>query len=162
MMVILANEPIRTHEKQFQLSTLACYIADRNSTDTQEQYSYISGAPFYSHYTTKDPQNVYEVSSNTFHRGCNFQSYLTYCLQIEPSIGQVTLSHAGSDNIYNHEKLTYQFTKENLDLSSLDWVHISAGKRKVPIKNFIITNEPISRLHPSFDKNFNYDANIHA
>lgn len=160
MMVILANERIRTSDEQCQLRTLTCYIADSICIDKLEEYSYISGASFYSHYTTQDPHNTYEVSSNTFHSGCNSQGYLTYCLHIEPGTGYVSLSHASSDAIYNHEKLTYQFTKDDLALSCLDWVHLSAGNKTVPTRNFIITHERLPQLHPSFDKNFKPNADM--
>ena len=160
MMVILANERIYTSEKQCQLATLTCYIADAILNDKPDEYSYITGAPFYSHYMTQDPHNTYEVSSNTFNRGCNSQGYIGYCLHIEPSTGYTSLSHAGSNTIYNQEKLTYQFAKEELDLSCLDWVHLSAGNKMVSITNFIITHESIPQLHPSFDKNFKFRENM--
>lgn len=154
MMVILANERICTGKKQCLLRTLTCYIADPLLNDRAEEYSYITGAPFYSHYMTQDPHNTYDVSSKTFQRGCNSPGYISYCLHIEPSTGYISLSHAGSDTIYNQEKLTYQFTKEDFDLSCLDWVHLSAGNKMISIVNFIITHERISQLHPSIDKNF--------
>ena len=148
MMIVLTNKPIRTDQLQSDLHTLTCYIATSGNVLINEEYSYISDAPFYSHYTTENPQNAYEVSSNTFHRGCNSQGYATYCLHIEFSTGLVTLCHAGPNSIYNHDKLTYQITRRNLDLSILDCVQLSAGKKAVPIRNFIITHESIRQLHP--------------
>ncbi|CAF4963164.1 unnamed protein product, partial [Rotaria socialis] len=93
-------------------------------------------------------------SSRTFHRGANIENFLTYCLKIEKKTGQATLSHAGPNSIYCYETITCRFSKATLDLSKLDYVRVSAGSQKVPIRNLTINFEKIPDLHPLFDRNF--------
>jgi hypothetical protein len=66
----------------------------------------------------------------------------------------VTLSHAGPNSIYNCEKISHKFSKTVLDINKLNYIHVSAGSHKVPIRNLVICFEPVSHLHPSFDKDF--------
>ena len=77
-------------------------------------------------------------------------------------IGQVVLLHVGSNGIYNHQNLEYQFGHQELDLSLLNYVHISARNRTVPIRNFIIQHTPIEEYHVSFDKNSKTNADSSA
>ena len=72
--------------------------------------------------------------------------------------GEVTLGHAGPNSISNHQKIEYQFNKSHLDLSKLDFIHLSAGSQDVPIRNLTIQFQPIPDLHPSFDKDFKIDT----
>jgi hypothetical protein len=92
--------------------------------------------------------------SNTFHRGCNVDDYVIYCLKLEKSTGQVTLSHAGPNSIYSYETISYGFKNSNLDLNKLNYIQISAGSQRVPIRNLMVCFHPLPDLHPPFEKNF--------
>ncbi|CAF1101396.1 unnamed protein product [Rotaria sp. Silwood1] len=156
MMITLSDEPINPNKSQPRIRCLVCYIAERPSTTTttyNESYSYLNAGEPYRHGIIKINGQC-SKSSRSFHRGCNIENFLTYCLKIEKKAGQVTLSHAGPNSIYCYETITCTFSKTTLDLSKLKYVHVSAGANKVPIRNLIITFEQISDLHPSFDGNF--------
>ncbi len=79
-------------------------------------------------------------------------------MKLNHKTGEVTLSHAGPNGIYNHQKISYQFNKADLDLSRIDYVHVSGGNQDVPIRNLTINHEPMSVLHPLFDKAFKIDT----
>ncbi|CAF1251272.1 unnamed protein product [Didymodactylos carnosus] len=160
MMLTVSNEKIESGEENFNLQCLICYIAVKPSTVTEnyyEGYSYLNDGLPYQH-----GNNVaavqFKAKSNTFYRGCNTEDYFTFCLKIGHRTGQVTLSHAGSNGIYNHEKIQYQFNKADLDLSKLDFIHLSAGAQDVPVRNLTINFEPIPELHPSIDTEFKKDT----
>ncbi|CAF1010364.1 unnamed protein product [Rotaria sordida] len=93
--------------------------------------------------------------------GAIYTSGITVFRQTETNghhIGEATLSHAGSNGIYNHEKISYQFNKRDLDLSRIDYIHVSAGSQNVPIRRLRISHESAPELHPSFDKDFRIDT----
>ncbi|CAF1025353.1 unnamed protein product [Rotaria sordida] len=156
MMITLSDEPINPDKSQPRIQCLVCYIAERPSTTTtnyNESYSYLNADEPYRHIVIK-ANGQCSSSSRSFHRGCNIENFLTYCLKIEKKTGQVTLSHAGPNSIYCYETITYKFSKAIIDLGKLEYVHVSAGSHKVPIRNLIISFEQIPDLYPSFDKNF--------
>ncbi|UJR17934.1 hypothetical protein I4U23_004833 [Adineta vaga] len=160
MMLTIANDKIHSNDEQFNLQCLICYIAtkpSRTNEEYRETYSYLNDGLPYQHGNNVNAGQL-KAKSNTFYRGCNIDDYLTFCLKIHHTTGQVTLSHAGSNSIYNHEKIEYQFNKSHMDLSKLDFIHLSAGSRDVPVRNLTIHFEPIPELHPSIDMNFKKDT----
>ncbi|CAF0961047.1 unnamed protein product [Rotaria sordida] len=116
----------------------------------------------------KYPQNVinavqqhYEVRRILFHY--NNQALKEHIFEYIATIinritNEVTLSHAGANSIYNHEKIEYKFNANELDLSKIDFIHVSAGAQDVPVRNLTINHELISELHPSFDEDFKIDT----
>ncbi|CAF3842799.1 unnamed protein product [Rotaria sp. Silwood1] len=124
-----------------------------SSPDYHESYSYLTNHHPLKH-SIISRQAKYKKGSCHFYRGCNTDDYLTFCLKIEYSKGQVSLSHAGPNSIYNHEVITAEFAKDELDLAELNFVHVSAGNGTVPVKNMVIRHEPIDDLHPSLDTKF--------
>ena len=161
MMVSISNEMIEPGGKdQPNLRCLICYVAEKPSTATQdyhEAYSYLNiGRPF-RHYMNVHSSN-FKAKSNVFYRGCNTDDFFTFCLKLSHKTGEVTLSHAGPNGIYNHEKINYQFNKSDMNLSRIDYIHVSAGNQDVPIRNLTINHEPVVELHPTFDKDFKIDT----
>jgi hypothetical protein len=156
MMLTLSNEQIDHGEEQPNLQCLVCYVARTCAvTDTQyhENASYLNnGQPF--QHPTLAAKNTYTAKSNTFYVGCNTDDFITFCLRIEYETGKVTLFHAGSNSIYNHEEISYTFKQSELDLAKLDFIHVSAGVQTVAIRNFIICCEKQNDLHPTIDKDF--------
>ena len=156
MMMTLSNEPIDLKSDQKDLRCLVCYVAEQPSTKIEkynEDYSYLNaGDPFRHAMIMRDGQC--SQKSQTFYRGCNLDDWMTFCLKLETRTGEVTLSHAGSNGIYCYEKITCTFVKTTLDLNQLKYIHVSAGSQKIPIRNLVVTFEPIADLHPTFDKNF--------
>jgi uncharacterized protein (TIGR02452 family) len=156
MMMALSNEPIDIAKNPQSIRSLLCYIAETPSTTTSnyhESYSYLNSGDPLQHETIMDKRS-FLAYSHTFHRGCNVDDYLTYCLKLEKNTGQVTLTHAGPNSIYNYETISYKFPKTNLDLNELNYIQISADSQRVPIRNFIVCFKPLADLHPSFEKNF--------
>jgi hypothetical protein len=156
MMITLSNEQIDPGTSQPDILCLVCYIAERPSTTTtnyNESYSYLNAGDPYRHGMIMNDGRC-SRNSRTFHRGCNIDDFLTYCLKLENKTGQVTLSHAGSNGIYCYETISYKFTQKTLDLNKLKYIHVSAGSQKVPIRNLTVSFEQIADLHPTFDKNF--------
>ena len=155
VMLTLSNEQIDTGQLQPKLNCLICYLARKPSTkDTHyhEDASYLnSGLPF-QHQIFID-ENKYAAKSTSFYVGCNTDDLMTFCLEIHRSTGQVILSHSGPNSIYNHEKISCTFDKANLDLTQLDFVHLSAGTCTVPIRNLIITFEKESEPLDGSTKN---------
>ena len=160
MMLTVANEKISAGEEQFNLQCLICYIAGKPSTVTEEYreaYSYLNdGLPF--QHGNNVTESRFKAKSNKFYRGCNTDDYFTFCLKISHAAGQVTLSHVGPNSIYNHEKIECSFNKFDLDLSKLDFIHLSAGSQDVPVRNLTINFEPIPELHPPVDTDFKKDT----
>ncbi|CAF5170543.1 unnamed protein product, partial [Rotaria magnacalcarata] len=72
---------------------------------------------------------------------CNTDDFMTFRLELQRSTGTVTLSHSGSNSIYNHEQICATFSKSDFDLNELNFIHVSAGARTVPIRNLIVTFE---------------------
>ncbi|CAF5001073.1 unnamed protein product, partial [Rotaria sp. Silwood1] len=169
MMLTIANQQIEPDKSQPNLHCLICYVAEQPSTtsdDYHESFSYLNnGIPF--QHETNVHKGQLKAKSNRFYLGCNTDNFLTFCLKIEHNTGKIILSHAGPNSIYNHEKIEYQFPKSELDISRIDFIHISAGKHDVPVRNLTINHEPEPELHPSFDKDFKRDTstllpNVHA
>ncbi|CAF1459208.1 unnamed protein product [Adineta steineri] len=135
---------------------LVCYVAKTPSTTTSdyhESYSYLNSGQPYQHFIVKHDSN-FAKGSNTFHRGCNVDDFLTYCLRIEMHNGQVTLSHAGSNRVYNRQTISHTFHKRDLNLTKLNYIYVSTGSLKVPIRNFTICFSKVLHLHPSVDDSF--------
>ena len=132
---------------------LFCYIAENPSTtttDSHEAYSYLNdGRPF--QHDTNVRAVRFKAKSTIFYRCCNVDDFFTSCLEINHKSGEVTLSHAGPNSIYNHETIKYRFDKSELDLSRIDFIHVSAGDQDVPICNLTINHERVLKLHPSSD-----------
>ncbi|UJR18912.1 hypothetical protein I4U23_022040 [Adineta vaga] len=161
MMLTLANEKIQTNDKdQNKLRYLNCYVAEKPSQatdDYHETYSYLNDDHPAQHYNNTHKAQ-FKAKSNVFYRGCNTDDFFTFCLKITYKDNQVTLSHAGPNGIYNHEQISYQFDKSELDLSRLDYIHVSGGLEDVPIRNLIIRHEEIPELHPTFDRDYTVDT----
>ncbi|CAF5216690.1 unnamed protein product, partial [Rotaria magnacalcarata] len=142
------------------LRCLTCYIAPKptpNSFPYHEKFSYLNNQHPFRHYVLKEG-NRFAAKSNTFYSGCNTDDLMTFCLEIERSTGKVTLSHAGPNGIYNHETIFWTFTKGVLDLTKLNFIHVSAGARTVPVRNLIICFEKQVDLHPTFDKDYKKES----
>ena len=160
MMITIANEKIDMRKEQQNLRCLVCYVAASPFTeDYHEAYSYINdGLPF------EHDRNVsvalFRAKSNTFYRGCNIDDFFTFCLKITYKTNEVSLSHAGPNGIYNHQQIKYQFDRSRLDLSRIEYVHISAGQHDVPIRNLTIHHEKVAEYHPTFDETFKIDTNV--
>ena len=161
MMLTITNEILESGGKdQSNIRCLVCYVAQKPSTkrdDYHEEYSYLNdGHPI--QHDVNVHQGTFRAKSNVFYRGCNTDDFLTFSLKISHKTGEATLSHAGPNSIYSHEQISYKFNKSDLDLSRIDYVHVSGGKQDVPIRNLTINHEPVSELHPSFDKDFKIDT----
>lgn len=159
MMLTIANQKIEPAKEQPDLQCLVCYVAEKPSTKDKyrEDYSYLNDD-----HPIQHENNVYakqlRVKSDAFYRGCNTDDFFTFCLKLSHKTGEVTLSHAGPNSIYNQEKIHYQFNKSDLDLSKIDYVHVSGGNQDVPIRNLTINHERVPELHPLFDKHFKIDT----
>jgi uncharacterized protein (TIGR02452 family) len=159
MMLTLSSEPIDAAESYEKKPCLICYVAPKptfgksNDVAYHEQTSYLnSGQPF--EHSIFIAERRFAQKSNEFYMGCNTDDVMTLCLEIQRSTGTVTLSHAGSNSIYNHEKISCKFSKTQLNINKLEFIHVSAGSLTVPIRNLIITFQKQENLHPTFDINF--------
>ncbi|CAF1403115.1 unnamed protein product [Rotaria sp. Silwood1] len=164
MMLTISNEEISPDKDQSNLQCLICYVAAKPSTVTEdyhEAYSCLNDGRPYQHETNVHT-NQFKAKSNVFYRGCNTDDFFTFCLKISHKIGEVILSHAGPNGIYNHEKIQYRFGKSEIDLSRIDFIYVSAGNQDVPIRNLMTNHEPMSELQPSFDKDFKIDTSTVA
>ena len=154
MMLTVSNEAIDIDKTQPNLCCLICYVAPKPEigvVNYHEEYSYLNvGQP--SQHATFVSKKKFSGTSQRFYIGCNIGGFMTYCLEIQRSTGNVILYHAGSNSIINHEKISATFTKAELDLSKLEFIHVSAGSQTVPIRNLIICFEKQERLHPKFDQ----------
>ncbi|CAF5045329.1 unnamed protein product, partial [Rotaria sp. Silwood1] len=166
-MLILTNQMIESGTVQHNLIYLTCYIAPfvtntNSDPNYNEHYSYINHWPPSSHQTVLEQQN-FKAGSNIFHKGCNPDDYVFYCLKLNPQTGQVSLMNVGVNGIYNHTILKCTFEKKDLDLSLLDYIHVSAGRQSVSIRNLVISHEMITEAHPKFDKQFvSHNHNTHS
>ena len=167
MMLTLSSEPIEVTESTEKNSCLICYVAPKptitksNDLTYHEQTSYLnSGQPF--QHAVFIAERKFAVKTNEFYIGCNTDDVMTLCLEIERSTGTVTLSHAGPNSIYNHEKISCKFSKTQLDINKLEFIHVSAGSRTVPIQNLMITFQKQEYLHPTFDKDFKKNSSSTA
>ncbi|CAF4770924.1 unnamed protein product [Rotaria sp. Silwood2] len=159
-MLTLSNEEIDPNEKQPHLRCLICYIAPKptiNDDDYHENTSYLAAAHPFQHDMIMN-KKLYKVKSNTFYLGCNSNDFMTYCLQVHRSTGKVVLSHAGPNGIYNHEEISCTFGRSELDLSRMEFIHVSAGTHTISIRNLIICFEKQFSMHPTFDKDYKKDT----
>jgi hypothetical protein len=161
-MIILTNEMIETGKVQPNLDYLTCYIAPFVTNTTSdcnynERHTYISHTSPTSHNIVLEGEK-FKAGSNTFHKGCNPDDYILYCLKLSPAKGQVSLMNAGVNGIYNHTVLKCTFERNELDLTLLDYIHVSAGHHIVSIRNLVISHELIPEAHPKFDKEFVTDT----
>lgn len=148
IMVSLSNEPIGMEQHQDELQCLVCYIAEIPSNSLSEyhvSYSYINNAHPLHHDFPKGTSR-FKAQSSTFHRRCDTNNSMIYCLKIEHHDGRVILSRVGSENINKYESIKANFSKNELDLSKLDYVQVSAGSRHVLIQNMIIQHKAIDDL----------------
>jgi hypothetical protein len=155
-MLILTNEMPEIGKIQSDLVYLTCYIAPfvtniNEDANYNEQHTYINNWPPSSHQTILEQQS-FQGSSNTFHKGCNPDNFNLYCLKLNRQTGQVSLMNAGVNGIYNHTIVNYTFESKDLDLSSLNYIHVTAGRQSVSIRNLVISHELISAVHPTFNK----------
>ena len=157
MMLTLTNAKLKPSGKDdSSLQCLVCYIAEKPSATREsysEEFSYLNTGTPYQH-SNNVHKRSFKASSSRFYRGCNTDEYFTFCLKIIYKTGEVSLAHAGPNGIYNHENIQFHCKRSDLDLLKLDYVHISAGNRDVPIRNLTINHEQIVELHPTFDKEF--------
>ncbi|CAF3536619.1 unnamed protein product [Rotaria sp. Silwood1] len=160
LMLTLSNEEIDPNENQPNLRCLICYVAPKptaSDDDYHEHNSYLAAAHPFQHDMIMNRKS-YKAKSNTFYLGCNSNDFMTYCLQIHRSTGKVVLSHAGPNGIYNHEEISCTFGRSELDLSRMEFIHVSAGAHTVSIRNLIICFEKQTSMHPTFDKNYKKDT----
>lgn len=154
IMLVLSNEALNHEKDQTRLRCLICYIASRiespHDTNYHEGTTYLNCGQPIQHpvFVTK---HQYRASSNTFHMGSNMDDYITYCLEIHRADGKVILRQAGSNAIYNHQQLTTNFNRKELDLEKLEFIHLTTDSKNVPVRNLIVCFEKQMELHPSFD-----------
>ncbi|CAF3066365.1 unnamed protein product [Rotaria sp. Silwood2] len=166
-MLILTNEMIETGKVQPKLVYLTCYIAPfvtivDSDINYNEYHTYINPSSPAAHKIVLEGQH-FKAGSNKFHKGCNSNDYILYCLKLNLKKRQVSLMNAGINGIYNHTILKYTFEENELDLASLDYIHLSAGRETVSIRNLVISHEMIPDAHPKFDKEFlNHINDTHA
>ncbi|CAF1459194.1 unnamed protein product [Adineta steineri] len=156
MMLTLSNEQLNSSQSQAKIRCLICYISEKpvvTNTQYNEYPSYLSLDHPSQHQTLMN-QNRYVIKSTSFYRGCNLDDFMTFCLEIQPSNGKVKLSHANSNSIYNHKVLSYTFDKSEIDLTKLEFIHVSAGTHTVSIQNFFVTFEKQIDLHSKIDIKF--------
>ena len=165
MMLTLTNQIIdRSVTDQPHLQCLTCYIAKWPSNNipkitTQTIQDYREGSTYISnhhpkrHYIIMEDRN-FKATSETFHRGCNVDDYIMYCLHIDRTSSIVTLSICRSNSIQNQQKIAYQFKSTELDLNKLEFIQMSAGFETVPVRNLIIRHEPVKEFHPMIDSEF--------
>ncbi|CAF0884471.1 unnamed protein product [Adineta ricciae] len=156
MMLTLSSEKIDLDVDQSHLRCLICYVAAKPiAIDDQyhEPISYLAvGHPFQHEIITS--KKKYAVKTDTFYTGCNNTDYFTYCLELHLLTGFVVLAHAGPNALYSRGIMCCRFSRSDLDLTKLNFIHVSAGNHKVPMKNLVIhfTRQP--SMHPTFDKSF--------
>ncbi|CAF3831627.1 unnamed protein product [Rotaria sp. Silwood1] len=159
MMLTLSAKPIDADETNAKNSCLICYVAPKPSFDASddveyhEQTSYLNSGQPYEH-SVFVSEKKFAGKSNEFYMGCNTDDLMTLCLEIQRATGVVNLSHAGPNAIYNHQKISWKFSKTELDTEKLEFIHVSAGNGTVPIRNLIITFEKQEDLYPTLDPDF--------
>ncbi|CAF0916923.1 unnamed protein product [Rotaria sordida] len=100
VMITLSDQLIGRKDISERIRCLVCYVAKTPLTTTpayHESYSYLNCGQPDQHFIVKHNLQ-FAKGSNTFHRGCNVDDFLTYCLRIQMNNGQVTLSHAGPNS----------------------------------------------------------------
>ena len=162
VMLTLSEEQINTKKVQANFKGLICHIAPKPEThesDYHEEITYLNNGHPFQHQTYIGRHQV-AAKSKTFYLGCNTDDLLTFCLEINRSNGMVTLSHVGPNSIYNHEQISCKFSKRDLDLNTLEYIHVSAGARTLPIRNLIVCFEKQQDLYVTFDEKFDPAAHI--
>ncbi|CAF3410048.1 unnamed protein product [Rotaria socialis] len=162
MMLTLSNQKIVSTEEQPKLKSLICYIAPKpmyNDSTYHEHPSYLNSGHPYQHFTFLE-RRTYAAKSTTFFAGCNTDDLMTFCLEINLTSGEIILSHAGPNSIYNHEKFSCTFPKKTLDLNYLEYIHVSSGGQTLPIRNLIVCFEKQHDLHATFDDKFEKQTNV--
>ena len=163
-MLVLTNELIEHGKIQPDLHHLTCYIAPfvtNTSDDTKyhETFSYINDSSPSSHQTILE-QEKFLAASSTFHKGCNPDDFNLYCLKLNYQQNQVSLINAGVNGIYNHTNMKGTAEKCDFKLDSLNYIHITAGRQSISIRNLIISPEWISTAHPTFSREQSANASI--
>ena len=157
MMLAISKNRIEQNKDQFDNPSLLCYIADiptenNNTHENRESYSYITNGPSDQHRAlVKSPE--LKAKSSTFHYGCNIYDFIRYCLKIDYNKDEITLTHAGSNEVYNKEEIVYKFDRTEFDLRELGYIHLSANRSNVPIRNLIVSQKRIDDCHLSADTN---------
>lgn len=165
LMLTLTNQLIDISTMdQPDLQCLTCYIHKWSSNNirkktTQAIYDYREGSTYISnnhprrHYYIMD-DHKFKASSDSFHRGCNVDDFITYCLHIDRTAKTVALSICRSNSIYNHQKITCVFDSTELNLNKLEFIQISAGLQTVAVRNLMIRHEPVKQFHPTIDTDY--------
>ncbi|CAF3394954.1 unnamed protein product [Rotaria socialis] len=82
MMLTVSNAFIDPTTEQTGLQCLTCYIADtpltHNDVTYHESYSYVTNFRPYYHDMIMQDHKLMKAMSNSFHRGCNTDDYITY------------------------------------------------------------------------------------
>ena len=147
---------IESDKKQTNLQCLSCYLAEKSlpsDISYHGHYSYLNDSSPFRHPTLREA-NKLAGKSNRFYVGCNTDSFMTFCLEIHRLTNTVILSHAGPNTIYNQQKITCSFSKSQLDLATVNYLHLTSGSRAVPVRNLTISFEKQMDLHPMYDKKF--------
>ncbi|CAF1510013.1 unnamed protein product [Didymodactylos carnosus] len=97
-MLILTNERIEK-EGESNLKYLTYYVSPIPSTTTV-------------------PDDYHET--NSYINNLTSDDYIQYCLRIRRQTGQVSLIHAGVNDIYNPSPLECSFTKDKLNSTKLE------------------------------------------
>ncbi|CAF1470441.1 unnamed protein product [Didymodactylos carnosus] len=151
-MITLTNEQLDDRNYSHNSNILTCYIAPNDSY--VELYSYISTFPPSLHDVVIQRRS-FKISTMSFHRGCNTDDFIGYCLRMNRDTSDVSLMHTGSNGIYNHSELSCKFQKSELNLKTLQYINISTGSNSVTFKNLTVKYKVVPALHVSFDKTFN-------
>ncbi|CAF2937552.1 unnamed protein product, partial [Rotaria sp. Silwood2] len=98
MMLTLSNKSVDLKDKQSNLACLICYIAEKPTKQADDTYrescSYITCGLPYHHDKIVNHRSDMKAMSSSFHRGCNTDDFIIYCLEIKPQTGKVILKHA--------------------------------------------------------------------
>ncbi|CAF1452297.1 unnamed protein product, partial [Didymodactylos carnosus] len=154
-MIILTNDRIDTKKTQQNLQCLTCYVApipiDHDTDDCHypNPWSYINNNPPSVHEIVVE-KGEFKVGTNLFHQGCNTDDFISYCLKIKRNTGEVSLIHCGANSIYNHIPLNCTFSKSDIDLTSLEYIHLAAGSQIVAFQNVMIKHQQIDEFHTSY------------
>ncbi|CAF0999293.1 unnamed protein product [Didymodactylos carnosus] len=163
-MLILTNERINSEQVQSNLKYLTCYVSPMPSTNVSgsdeyyETNSYINNMPPLTHEGVLQKKS-FLATSNHFHKGCNTDDYIQYCLTIQYHTGRVSLAHAGVNGIYSHSPLEHKFSRQNLDLRILQYIQIQSFSQTISIQNVFIKFEQLQHLHLTMDKQFKMEVN---
>ena len=133
-----------SNEKQLNLRCLVCYIApesESHRSDNSEQTTYLNCGESSQHHAFVS-KNEYKAKSNTFHMRRNNDDFTTYCLELHRSTNTILLRQAGSNPIYNCQMISYAFDrKKELDLTALEYIHVTANTKDVSVRNLIVSLE---------------------